>query len=124
MASVLVIEDDRNIREVIAAALARFGHRVETAGDGPEGIRKFDAGGYDLVISDFRLPGADGAAVLAHIRRACPGRRVPAIGISGTPWLLQGAGFDLVLTKPFPLKELLESVSRLTGLRTLSEAAA
>lgn len=124
MATVLVIEDDRNIREVIAAALARFGHRVDTAGDGSEGICKFDAGGYDLVISDFRLPGADGAEVLAHIRRACPGRRVPAIGISGTPWLFQGTDFDLVLTKPFPLKELLESVSRLTAPMDPSEAAA
>ncbi len=124
MASVLVIEDDRNIREVIEAALSRFGHRVETAEDGSEGIRKFDTGGYDLVISDFRLPGVDGAGVLAHIRRCSRGRRVPAIGISGTPWLLQEAGFDLVLTKPFPLKELLDSVRRLTDLAAPSEAAA
>ncbi|MEJ5357626.1 MAG: response regulator [Desulfobacterales bacterium] len=124
MASVLVIEDDGNIRELIEAALTRFGHRVETAGDGREGICKFDAGAFDLVITDFLLPDVDGAAVIAHIRRSLAGRRLPAIGISGTPWLMQDAGFDLVLAKPFPLGRLLESVNRLVIPPQAAEAAA
>lgn len=124
MASVLVIEDDRNIRELIQAALTRFGHRVETAGDGREGLRTFDAGAFDIVITDFLLPDVDGAAVVSHIRRSHSGRHMPAIGISGTPWLMQDAGFDLVLAKPFPLRQLLDAVNRLVMPPQAAEAAA
>ncbi len=124
MASVLVIEDDPNIRQLIQAALTRFGHSVETAGDGREGLGKFDVGTFDIVISDFLLPDVDGAAVLAQIRRLLPGRRLPAIGISGTPWLMQDAGFDVVLAKPFPLRQLLDAVNRLVIRPEAAEAAA
>jgi CheY-like chemotaxis protein len=123
MGSVLVIEDEKGILGLIEAALTRFGHRVETATDGREGICKFDGGRFDMVITDYLMPGVDGEGVMAHIRRSSR-RQTPIIGMSGTPWLLKGAGFNLVLAKPFPLKQLIEAVNSLSAAPMLSDAAA
>lgn len=113
MCTILVIDDEKGILGVIREALTRSGHDVETALDGIEGIQKFDDGSYDMVITDLRMPGLDGKGVVEHIRSSA-NNTVPVIGISGTPWQLQDTEFDEVLTKPFPLQDLVESVSRLT----------
>jgi CheY-like chemotaxis protein len=123
MGSILVIEDEKGILGLIEAALIRCGHRVETAQDGVEGIQKFDGGSFDMVITDYLMPELNGEGVLQHIRSSSR-RRTPIIGMSGTPWLLQGTGFDLVLAKPFPLNKLVDSVRTLGGPYMVSEAAA
>lgn len=122
MGSVLVIEDEKGILGLIEVALTRFGHRVETAQDGREGIRKYDRGNFDVVITDYLMPDLDGHSVLQHIRRSARGR-TPIVGMSGTPWLLQDAGFDLVLIKPFPLKQLVDAVQHLCSGFMVTEVA-
>lgn len=123
MSSILVIEDERGISGLIEAALTRHGHRVETAGDGREGVQKFEAGRFDLVITDVLMPEMDGLEVLQHIRSALR-RRTPVIGMSGTPWLLNQAEFDRVLAKPFSLQKLLDCIQGLTGEAGSAEAPA
>ena len=115
MCSILVIDDEKGILRVIEAALKRFGHEVEIALDGVEGIKKFDDGCYDMVITDMRMPRLDGKGVVQHIR-ASRKNSIPIIGISGTPWKIQDSGFDAVLPKPFPLQDLVESVAKLTTI--------
>lgn len=115
MCTILVIDDEKGILHVIQEALTRFGHDVETALDGAEGIQKFDDGSYDMVITDLRMPGIDGKGVVAHIRASC-NSTIPVIGISGTPWQFQDSGFDAVLAKPFPLLDLVKSVKKLTTI--------
>ena len=114
MCTILVIDDEKGILSVIQEALTRFGHQVEVAFDGVEGVQKFDDGCYDMVITDLRMPGLDGEGVVQHIRNS-HNNSIPVIGISGTPWQIQDAGFDAVLPKPFPLQELVESVKKLTA---------
>jgi CheY-like chemotaxis protein len=116
MCSILVIEDDKGILELIETALTMQGHSVETAADGNEGIRKFDGGLFDVVITDCIMPHGDGHAVLHHIRRSAR-RHIPVIGMSGTPWLLKEADFDLVLAKPFTLQKMAESVRHIAAAR-------
>jgi CheY-like chemotaxis protein len=123
MCSILVIDDEKGILRVLHAALTRSGHRVEIAEDGYEGIQKFDDGGFDIVITDMRMPGLDGEGVVKHIRKS-PRKSVPVIGISGTPWLLKETSFDVVLPKPFPLQELIDSVSRLITIPSNATANA
>ena len=113
MCTILVIDDEKGILRVIQEALARYGHNVETALDGVEGIQKFDDGCYDIVITDLRMPGLDGKGVVEHIRSSS-NNNVPIIGISGTPWQIQDSDFDAVFTKPFPLFDLVASVEKLT----------
>ena len=115
MCSILVIDDEKGILTLIREALTRFGHQVEIATDGHEGIQKFDDGTYELVITDLRMPRIDGKGVLHHIRNSGK-QHTPIIGITGTPWLLKDMGFDLILPKPFPLLDLVKSVKNLVAV--------
>ncbi len=109
MCNVLVIDDEKMIRDLLKQALARINVQVQTAGDAEDGMAEFDRGIYDLVITDVRMPGVDGHRVVHHIR--CSGRKqTPVIGLSGTPWLLHNGDFDDVLQKPFAIQNLLEKV--------------
>ena len=115
MSTILVIDDEKGILRLMHQALTKFGHNVETADDGLEGIRKFDDGCFDIVITDIRMPVIDGNGVVAHIRKS-EKQCIPVIGISGTPWLLEADNFDMVLSKPFPLKQLLNCIRSLLSV--------
>ena len=112
MSTILVIDDEKGILQLMHLALTKYGHNVETADDGREGIRKFDDGRFDIVITDIRMPVIDGNGVVAHIRKS-EKQSIPVIAISGTPWLLGSGSFDMVLPKPFSLKQLIESIRSL-----------
>jgi len=115
MSTVLVIDDEIGILQIIRQALTKFGHNVETAADGQEGIRKFDDGSFDIVITDIRMPGIDGNGVVKHIRNS-EKQFIPVIAISGTPWLMESNAFDMVLAKPFTLEKLVESIGSLVAM--------
>ena len=112
MSTILVIDDEKGILQLMHQALTKYGHHVETADDGKEGIRKFDNGSFDIVITDIRMPGIDGNGVVEHIRKSKK-QAVPVIAISGTPWLMEADDFDMVLSKPFPVIQLIESIRSL-----------
>ena len=113
MYHILVIDDEKMILDVIHTVLSRAGFKVEIALDGREGIQKFDTGQFDLVITDILMPVIDGREVVEHIRnsdRPC----TPIIGMSGTPWLFENIRFDAFFEKPFPLKNLVNSIRHLS----------
>lgn len=112
MYTILVIDDEKGILQIIQQALTTLGHSVETAADGREGIQKFDDGSFDVVITDIRMPGIDGNGVVEHIRRSKK-QSIPVIAISGTPWLMENGHFDLVLPKPFALQDLVGKIHSL-----------
>jgi DNA-binding response OmpR family regulator len=109
MSSVLVIDDEEGITEVIQEALSLYGYDVQTACNGSEGIQKFKDQLFDIVITDIMMPNADGNSVVRYIR-ASSRRTTPIIGMSGTPLLLNESDFDKVLFKPFPLQSLINAV--------------
>ena len=116
MGCVLVIDDERMIRDLLKQALHRLDFTVDTAESAAGGMLKFDEGLYDLVITDVRMPGVDGHSVVHHIRHS-KRDNTPVIGVSGTPWLLQNGQFDDVLQKPFTMQALIEKVNHLTKER-------
>lgn len=110
---VLVVEDDRSIREGIADALAYQGYAAVQAERGDVGLDKALHGGCDLVILDLVLPGPDGLAILREIRRAHPTLPVVILTARGEErdrvrGLKDGA--DDYVVKPFSIKELLARV--------------
>ena len=123
MSTILVIDDEKGIVQLMHQALTKYGHRVETADDGQEGIRKFDDGCFDIVITDILMPVIDGNGVVAHIRKS-EKQSIPVIAISGTPWLLESDNFDMVLPKPFPLNKLIESIRSLAPMPSGAAASA
>ena len=100
--SILVIEDDSNIQELISEFLSAEGYQVDTANDGLEGIQKFKQGSYDLVILDIMMPNLDGYGVCKMIRKSSsvPIIFLTALNDEGD----QLKGFDLecddYITKP------------------------
>ncbi|MFO1326230.1 MAG: sigma-54 dependent transcriptional regulator [Rubrivivax sp.] len=68
-ATLLVVDDEPKMRRVLEIALQQLGHAVLTAGNGREAIEVIDRHAVDLVITDLRMPGMDGLALLAHLRR-------------------------------------------------------
>ena len=115
MDTILVIDDEKGITSLIKEALSMFGYDVEIAMDGQEGIQKFESSAYDLVITDICMPGLDGNSVARHIRNS-DRKSTPIIGMSGTPWLLDKGDFDMIISKPFPLKMLIESMKKLPNI--------
>jgi DNA-binding response OmpR family regulator len=113
MCNVLVIDDEQMILSLVEQVLNRMNFSVETAESGRMGIDKFDAGNYDLVITDISMPDTDGTRVVHHIRNSSR-NRTPVIGMSGTPWKLANHMFDRVLPKPFPIGNLMETAKSLT----------
>lgn len=114
MYSILIVDDQEIVSDVLQKMLSRFGYRAEIAPGGQEGIRMFDTGLFDLVITDIRMPGIDGYDVARHIRNS---HRpfTPIIGISGTPWLLESDEFDWVIPKPFGVQVLIDAVKNVVS---------
>ena len=113
MSCILVIDDEVSITELISEILTRQGHSVKTALNGKEGIRLISESKFDLIVTDMCMPDINGTSVVSYVRGS-DHHRTPIIGISGTPWMLKGAGCNEVLAKPFSLKSLAETVRRLT----------
>ena len=70
MAKILLVDDDQNLREVVAYILGEAGHAVILAGGGEEGLQRFTTDRPDLVLTDVRMPGLDGIELLRRIRAA------------------------------------------------------
>jgi DNA-binding response OmpR family regulator len=110
---VLVVEDDRAIREGLADALAFHGYAAVQAERGDTGLDKALHGGCDLVILDLVLPGGDGLGILHELRRARPTLPVIILTARGSEsdrirGLHEGA--DDYVAKPFSIRELLARV--------------
>ncbi|MDY6792676.1 MAG: response regulator [Thermodesulfobacteriota bacterium] len=117
MCKILVIDDEKVIINIIQQLLEMNGYDVDTAGDGDEGIQKFDNDCFDLVITDICMPGVDGNGVAKHIRDSAK-KYVPVIGMSGTPWGFEDKRFDTIFEKPFQLKALMNTVEELIPLNS------
>lgn len=112
MSKILVVDDEKNICELLSLYLVKEGYEVECAYDGESAVTKFTSGQFDLVLLDIMLPGKDGWAVCRDIRK-----------VSNTPIIMlsaKGDTFDKVLglelgaddyvTKPFDSKELIARI--------------
>jgi two-component system response regulator PilR (NtrC family) len=123
MASILVVDDEQSMREVLELLLARAGYAVQTAGTLGEALARLEAGPVDLILSDFRLGKDSGLDVLRAGVRA-PGRpEVIIITAFGTPAsavaaMRQGA-YDYI-AKPFDNDELLLLIERALEKRRLA----
>ena len=110
--SVLIVEDDRNIAELLQMYLEKEGYAVTTAGDGGKGLEKFRTIKPDLVLLDVMMPVMDGWAVCNAIRSESQTPIIMLTAKSETSDKVQGlkAGADDYITKPFEMREVLARV--------------
>ena len=111
--NILVVEDDRNISDLIQMYLVKEGFEVRIAADGGKAIAEFQKSAPDLILLDIMLPVMDGCAVCAKIRETS---KVPIIMLTAKSEVfdrIQGLemGADDYIVKPFEMKELLARIN-------------
>jgi DNA-binding NtrC family response regulator len=117
---ILIVEDRDSLRRMLAHALAGEGWEVDVAADGREGMARAEAGDYDLLLTDLKLPAASGLEVLAASRAAHPATPVVVLTGFGTVAAAVEAmklGAHDFLEKPLDIDDLFRLVEAATGDR-------
>jgi len=117
---ILVVDDDRNTREILTEALGLFGADVRNAGSVAEARDVLGHWHADMLVSDLGMPDENGYDLIEEVRRhPVNGERdIPAIALTGYTRIEDRqralfAGYNEVLTKPAELDSLLEAIRRL-----------
>lgn len=119
MSSILVVDDDTQVLDVMSEMLKLEGHQVTLAENGKQAVEQVEAEAFDLVITDLIMPEKEGLETIADIRKLRG--PVPIIAISGggrigpTDYLetARFIGADATLAKPFGRDELINAVTSL-----------
>ena len=114
----MVIEDEKEIRELVRYNLERAGYRVATASDGEQALTDLFASRPDAVVLDLMLPGRNGLEVLAEIREEASTRDLPVLLLTARAAEMDKLlgfqhGADDYLTKPFSPRELVARIQAL-----------
>lgn len=112
---VLVVDDDPLVREVISAYLSEDGYTVALAVNGREGLEKFSAGEFDIVLTDRSMPEMEGDALAREIKKLRP--NVPVILVTGFGDIMAATGdkpegVDVVMSKPFTMAGLQSTLAK------------
>lgn len=122
MPTILIIDDERAIRNVLKDILTNEGFKVEEAADGEEGLKKFQAGSFDVVLCDIKMPKLDGIEFLQKVMES--GSDTPVIIISGHGNIetavdaVKKGAFDYI-SKPPDLNRLLITIRNAMDKTTL-----
>jgi signal transduction histidine kinase/CheY-like chemotaxis protein len=112
-ATILLVDDEDIVRRATADMLADIGYTVVAAASGAEALRLVREGGaFDIVVSDYLMPGMNGVDLIRHVRDLNPS--LPAMLISGYSTIAEGSGSELPrLAKPFRQADLARGVAQL-----------
>ena len=112
---VLVVDDEAPVRDTLAAVLAADGHEIELATDGADGLRRFGAGAFDLVITDKAMPVMNGDQMAAAIKQRAP--HTPIILLTGFGLFHEKSEFpdvDVLISKPVRIPALRDAIATAT----------
>jgi len=107
--TILVVEDDEDLRRLFRTALTLAGYNVHEAGDGLEALQKIDRSPPDLVVLDVMLPQISGLVVKQEIAAHMVTRDIPVVIVTGSNIAID-AGAACVLRKPVSPEQLLTTV--------------
>jgi two-component system response regulator PilR (NtrC family) len=121
---ILVVDDERSMRELLQIVLRREGHQVRLAADGPSAVAELEREPTDVLISDIKMPGMSGVDVLREAKRIDP----DIVGIMVTAYATTSSAVEALrlgaydyLTKPFDVEELKAKVRNALERRTLRQ---
>jgi len=116
---ILVVDDEPAVGNTVKMLLEIDGHEVETTNSSQEALGLFESGRFDLVFTDFAMPGMNGHQLAAAIKAGAPEQPIVMVtGHAGT--LLPSPDVDLVIGKPFLLEDLREAIARVMPEESLT----
>ena len=120
MKTILIVEDETDIQELLRTYLEDAGYQTAAAGDGVTALALFNAQHFDLVLLDLMLPKIDGFGVCELIRRQSQVPILMLTALDGEEQQLRGFGMDIddYVTKPFSMPVLLEKIRVILRRRT------
>lgn len=116
MPGILIVEDDKDLREMLKISLSKRKYTVLEASNGKEAILRFKPGITDLVITDLLMPDEDGLKVIMKIKQIKPEVKIIAISGGGKAGpgnylnIARALGADMVLPKPFSVNDLISKI--------------
>jgi CheY-like chemotaxis protein len=116
MACILIVEDDRDLREMLRTTLIKRKYIVSEASNGKEALLRFKPSMTDLVITDLIMPDEDGLKVIMKIKEIKPGIKIIAISGGGKAGpgnyldLAKALGADEIFSKPFSINDLIKKI--------------
>ena len=128
MTRILLVDDDKDVRDVLHSILLSSGYEVEAVGNGVEALEMFGKdSNFDIVITDIIMPVKDGLETISEILERKPGTKIIAMsggGRQGNVDFLETAralGASLTFNKPFNLRELIKGIEELAAQATEGE---
>ncbi len=115
---ILVVDDEPYVCDAVRMMLAFDGHQVETAGSGKDALALYAREKFDLVITDYAMPGMKGDELAIAIKSLSPDQ--PVVLITAYAEMLRSdetplTGVDFIVSKPFLLENLREAIAKTTG---------
>jgi CheY-like chemotaxis protein len=115
---ILVVDDEPMVCETIGMLLSFDGHEVVPAASGKEALALLEKNRFDLVITDYTMPGMKGDELALAVKARMPGQ--PVVMITAHAEMLKTkspplSGIDQLVSKPFQLEELRQAIQKATG---------
>jgi CheY-like chemotaxis protein len=123
---ILVVDDEKDIRDVFSKVLRVLGYKVVVASSGTEGLNLFLTSPFDLVLTEFQMPGMDGWSLAFHIKERAPNTPVVMITCQereGVMEKIKGSCVDFVMFKPSRLEDILKTVRMMLDTRSSKRSA-
>jgi len=121
-ASVLIVDDEKFIRDILSRIVFREGFKIDVAGDGVEAFEKIQENSYDFVISDINMPNMGGMELLKKIKVYDKDILVLLVTSKAGEYSAEDilkAGADFFITKPFKNSEIAKTLETLNKKRCL-----
>jgi CheY-like chemotaxis protein len=122
MPGILIVEDEKELREMLKVSLLRHKYTVLEAVDGKDAIIHFKPSITDLVITDLIMPDEDGLKVIMKLREIKPSIKIIAISGGGKAGpgsylnLAKALGADAIYSKPFSINDLISRIEQLLAI--------
>jgi CheY-like chemotaxis protein len=114
---ILVVDDNNVLLIVVSKMLSLLGYEVSSADSGANGLNVFCKSNFDIVLSDYDMPGMDGVAFACSVKQCSP--RTPVVIMTGagneTVFSRKSTAVDEVISKPFTLAEIDETIQNVSA---------
>ena len=114
---ILVVDDNNIFLIVVSKMLSLLGYEVSSADSGENGLNVFRKSNFDIVLSDYDMPGMDGVAFACSVKNCSP--RTPVVIMTGSGresvFSRKSTAVDEVISKPFTLAEIDETIQNVAG---------